>query len=134
LRIRWLNDDHFLVIDRLGFDFLLRGRLQIASPLGFSAHALNRIHHVFLLRKKGVTQIRRPCHVLAQLFDDIRKSRQRLDARIVRQLGDRFGERFIFQRFVVRHPLLKLDDLQWISGSGQDLRNQRIGIKGDRRD
>jgi hypothetical protein len=48
-------------------------------------------------------------------------------------LGRGVRQCLVFQIFVSIQPLLKLNDLQWVSGSGQDLSEERIGIKSDRR-
>jgi hypothetical protein len=76
LWVRRFNDNHFLVVDCLRFDFLLRTCLQIPCALRFRAHALDRIHHIRLLREKRVTQVRSPGHVLAQLLHNIWKCSQ----------------------------------------------------------
>jgi hypothetical protein len=46
--------------------------------------------------------------------------------------GHRISQRLALQIFVL-HPLLKLDELQGISGSGESLGQERVGIKSDRR-
>ena len=52
--------------------------------------------------------------------------------RIPRLLRDRIRQRFVFQGLVPSHPLLELNDLQRISGSGQRLREKLIRVKRDR--
>jgi hypothetical protein len=64
-RVRWLNDDDLFVVDRLSFDFLLLARFQISVALGLGSHALNRVHHIGLLREEGVAQIHCPRDMLA---------------------------------------------------------------------
>jgi hypothetical protein len=56
-----------------------------------------------------------------------------LHARIPRLFCYSFGERFVLQCFVSLHPLLKLNDLQWVSGGGESLGKKRIGIQRNRR-
>ena len=66
LRIGWLDNDYlFSSFNGLRFDCLLRGRLQISGAFRLSAHALNRVHHISLLRQKRVAQVHRPGDVLA---------------------------------------------------------------------
>jgi hypothetical protein len=48
-------------------------------------------------------------------------------------LGHSVSQCFVFQIFVLIQPLLKLNYLQWVSGSGQHLSEERIGIKRNRR-
>jgi hypothetical protein len=64
LRIRRFDDDNALLFDHFRFYDLLRSSLERSFFLGFSAHALNRIHHVGLLRQKGVAQIGGPLNIL----------------------------------------------------------------------
>jgi hypothetical protein len=59
---------------------------------------------------------------------------QSLDARVPRLLCHGVRQRFTFQILVPIHPLLKLDDLEWISRSSQRLSQEWIRIKSDRRD
>lgn len=66
LRIGWLDNDYlFSSLNGLRFDCLLRGRLQISGAFRLSAHPLNRVHHISLLRQKRVAQVHRPGDVLA---------------------------------------------------------------------
>jgi hypothetical protein len=51
---------------------------------------------------------------------------QSLYAWVPRLLGYRVPQRFAFQILVLSHPLLKLDDLEWISGSSQRLSQELI--------
>jgi hypothetical protein len=58
-----LDYDHLLVFDNLGFDFLLLAGLQVPCTFGFLAHALDCIHHIVLLRQKGIAEIGGPLNV-----------------------------------------------------------------------
>ncbi len=73
---RWLDYNHGLVIDRLGLHLLLLGRFQMAILLGLFPHALNRRHHIALLRQKSIPQISGPLNVVGESFDYIRDRRQ----------------------------------------------------------
>lgn len=95
LRIRWLNHDHFFVLNRLRFDFLLCACLKVAGSFRLLAHSLNGIHYVRLLSEKSISEIHHPGCMIAQLFDHIRKGSERLDAWIVGQLCHRFGQRLV---------------------------------------
>jgi hypothetical protein len=66
------NDDNLLAsLNRLGFHDLLLIGLQSSIALRLGSHALNCVHHILLLRKKGVPKIRRPrdvpCHPLQRV-------------------------------------------------------------------
>src|SRR5579862_5997163 len=47
-----------------GGDCLLRGGVESAPLLGLRAHALDGLHHVRLLRKKSVSELRGPGEIL----------------------------------------------------------------------
>ena len=72
-------DDRASGVIRSGHS-LLTGRGQFSGLLRPEPHSLDRIHHVRLLRQKGVSKIRRPGDVLVQALDQVRKDHQRLDA------------------------------------------------------
>jgi hypothetical protein len=63
LRVGLLNNDHLLVLNCLGFYFHLFVRLQ-ALILGLLAHALDRVHHIRLLRQESVPQVGCPLNVV----------------------------------------------------------------------
>src|SRR5262249_27488576 len=65
LRIRLLDHDHLLVVGGLGLHCLLWCRFQRAGCLRFLPHALHGIHHVALLRKKGIAKVCRPLDVFS---------------------------------------------------------------------
>jgi hypothetical protein len=91
-------------------------------------------HYIGLLREERVPQIGRPLNITGHALQDFRSSGQRLYARIPILLCDCLGERLVFDRLVLRHPLLDLDNLERIRRSGQDVRQQLVGIQRDRRD
>jgi hypothetical protein len=86
-----------------------------------------------LLRQECVSQVRRPLDIARHPLHHVWKLYQSLHAWIPRLLGHRVRQRFAFQILVLIHPLLKLDDLKWISGSGESLGKERVGIKSNRR-
>jgi hypothetical protein len=77
-----LNYDHLFVPGGLRCHLLFLGRFQISFRLGFPAHPLDRIHHIRLLRQKGVSQLGCPLNVTGQSRDDIWDRYHRLDGRI----------------------------------------------------
>ena len=132
-RIGLLNYNNAFRFNDLRFDLHLFGRFQIAVIFGFEAHALDRVHHVRLLRQKRIAQIGGPLDVFHHLRDDVRQPCQPLDAGIPVFLCDCVGERLVFQVLVLGYPLLELDQLQRIGGCGQNLRQQRVGVQRDGR-
>jgi hypothetical protein len=113
---------------------LLRAGLKISCALSLRAHALNCIHHIRLLCQECVSQIRRPLDIARHALYYVWKLYQSLDAWVPRLFCHRVRQPFAFQILVPIHPLLQLDDLEWISRSSQRLCQKWIRIKGDRRD
>lgn len=72
LRFRLLNNYDLLVVGRLSFDFLFLTGLESAFGLGFRAHPLDGIHHILLLREKGVPHIGCPLDIPSQSCHHIR--------------------------------------------------------------
>jgi hypothetical protein len=87
-----------------------------------------------LLRQECVSQIRRPLHIAGHTLHHVWKLYQSLDAWVPWLLCHRVRQRFALQILVLVHPLLELDDLERISGSGECLSQELIWIKSDRRD
>ncbi|HXI39732.1 MAG TPA: hypothetical protein VNH83_07120 [Bryobacteraceae bacterium] len=127
------NDDFFSALDRLSFNNLLLARLQGSFALRFSPHALDCIHHILLLREKGVSEVGGPLDVACHALQSVWHTGHRLHAGVPWLFGHRISQRLALQIFVILHPLLKLDELQGISGSGESLGQERVGIKSDRR-
>jgi hypothetical protein len=128
---RGLDDDDFLLLDDLRLDRLLLARRQSSLVLGLLAHPLNRIHDVGLLSEEGVSEIVRPLNVVAEPLDHVGEGGHRLDGGVPRLPGDRVREGLVLEIRVLRHPLLKLDDLERISRRRQRLREQRVGVERD---
>jgi hypothetical protein len=87
-----LDHNHFFAFDSLRHHLLLLVRRQRSGVLRLVAHALNRIHHVFLLREERVAQIRGPLNVVRQTFHHVRQRRHRLNTRVPRLLLDCFSQ------------------------------------------
>jgi hypothetical protein len=101
--------------------------------LSLPTQALNCIHHIRLLCQKRVSQVGRPLDVASHPLNHVWKLYQRLDAWVPRLLCHGIRQRLALQIFVSIHPLLKLDNLKWISGSGECLSQKLIWIESDRR-
>ena len=128
------NDNHLLAaFDGLGFHFLLLAGLQTARARSLGAHALDCVHHIGLLRQKGVAQFRRPLDIARQTLHRVRHRDHRLNTWIPVLLLHGVRQGFALQRLVPIQPLLELNDLQRVGGSHQCLAQQRIGIQRDRR-
>ena len=68
-----------------------------------------------------------------QPFHHVRQTGQSLDAWIPGLFRHRVGECLVLQILVLLQPLLEQDDFQRIRGCGQDLGQQRVWIKRNRR-
>jgi len=110
----------------LGLHFLLSAGLKISRSLSLCSHPLDCVHHVRLLCQEGVSQVRRPLDIAGHTLHHVWKLYQSLDAWIPRLLCHGVRQRFALQILVLVHPLLKLDDLEWISGSSQRLSQELI--------
>jgi hypothetical protein len=86
-----------------------------------------------LLCKKSVPQISGPLDIARHPLNHVRKLYQSLNAWVPRLLCHRVRQRFAFQILAPIHPLLKLDNFKWISGSSERLSQERVGIERDRR-
>ena len=95
------------------------------------AHALDGVHHVFLLREKRVTEVGRPLDVFGQKLDGVGQGSQTLDAGVPVLLLYRFGHLLLIHALVLGQPLLQLNDLERIGGRYQYLAEQRIGVESD---
>jgi hypothetical protein len=114
------------------FDFA--ARFQCAGSLRFRAHALNRSHHVLLLRRGSLAQRRGPTKVFRKIFEHARKLRERLYCRIPGLLINSLRERVAAERRIVFHPESCIHYFIRKSGSAKNLRDERIGIQRDRCD
>jgi hypothetical protein len=114
LRVRLLNNNDFLALNNPRLNVLLLVVSQCSRSFGFGPHTLNGIHHVLLLRKKRITEIRGPLNVVSQTFDYVRQRSHRLNARIPWLLLDCFAQLLLVfpQAGVSLQPLLQLNDLQ----------------------
>jgi hypothetical protein len=123
---------NLFVFHGLGFDLLLFGTLQISLVFRFAAHALDRVHHVTLLRQEGVTEVGSPLDVVSQSLDHIGRSRQGLNTGIPVLLLHCIGESLVLQVLVLLHPLLKLNNFQRVGGCHERLTQKLIRIQRDR--
>jgi hypothetical protein len=129
LRIRLLDHDDALVFDDFGFYLLLLGRFQIAFLLSLFTHTLDGIHNVGLLSEKYVAEVSSPLDVVGEALDDVGEGCEGLDAWIPGLLSDGVSESFVLQGGILFQPLMELNDLKGISGGGQRLGEQRVGIE-----
>jgi hypothetical protein len=131
LGIGLFNHHHTFIFDDLCFYLHLLSGLQVSLLLCLLAHTLYCVHDVGLLCEYGISKICGPLDVIGKSLDNVRECRHRLNAGVPRLLHDRVRKRFVFQVFVLRKPLLELDDLQRIRGRSEDLSKQGIRVEGN---
>src|SRR6266481_2978383 len=106
----------------------------MASFTCLLTQGLHGIRHILRLVYICLAKRRRPRQVLVHVFKNRRELRQGLYARIPVLFVDFFAELVTLEIGMTLHPALRLDNLSWIRGSGENLRNERVRVQGDRRD
>jgi hypothetical protein len=71
-RIRLFDHNHFLALNDLRLHFLLLVRRQRPRVLRLIPHTLDRVHHVFLLGQKCISEIGGPLNIVGQAFHNVR--------------------------------------------------------------
>ena len=109
-----LNDDHGLAVDGLLLDLDLLVSFQASFFVGPFAHPLDGTHHVALLGKEGIAEVRRPLNIARQPLHKVRHHRHRLNARVPMLLYNFLGEELlVFVHIgILLEPLMELDKLQ----------------------
>ena len=92
-----LDDDRLLVFLCLNADLLLLGGDQLLVVIGLGAQALDRVHHVRLLREHGIAQVLGPVDLVAHHRNDVCGAGERLDAVVPRLLLDLRLQRIALQ-------------------------------------
>ncbi len=129
-----LDHDDLLAFLRLDADLLLLGGDQLLVVIGLGAQALDRIHHIGLLREKGVAELLGPVELVAHHGEDVGGAGQRLDAIVPALLVHLRLQRIALEALALFQPAVGLHDLQRIGRGSQHVRKQFVGIEGDRRD
>src|SRR4029077_14088219 len=97
-------------------------------------HHLDGIRHILLLVGVCVPKRRSPGKVLVHIFKNRRKLREGFHAGVPRSFVDFLCQLFTFEVGATLYPAVRLDNFSWISGSSEDLCNERVRVQGDRRD
>ena len=112
-------------------DHNLRVGSQVAIIPGLFPLPLHRIHHILLLRQKGVTQLRGPIHVRSHHLQHRWKRNQRLHAGIPRKMvfGNGSGQVVPSEVVMLVRLFGGVGNLIRIRRRGEDLCKQRVRIK-----
>ena len=119
------------LVDR---NLLLLGRGELAVRFGLCAQALDRVHHVRLLRQHRIAELLRPIEILVHHVEHGRRRHERLHARVPILLGESLVELVALQRCIGFGEAVGLHHLERIGRGHQHLREQGVGIERDRRD
>ncbi len=105
---------------------------QASRCLRLLAQHLNRNEHVLRPVHIGVAERRGPAQVRVHVLENRGKLRERLDAWVPWLLIHGVGELLSLQTGMLLHPAPRLHDLGRIRRGGEDLRDQRVRVQGDR--
>jgi len=128
-----LDDDHLLAFLRLNADLLLLGGDQLFAVVRFGAKALDRVHHIRLLREHGIAEILGPVELVAHHRNDVRRAGKRLDAVVPGLFVDLLLQGIALQILAFLQPAIGLHHLQWIGRCRQHICEQFVGIQRYRR-
>ena len=124
-----LHDDLVILVP----DSLLRCRFQRARGDGELAQPLDGIHYVRLLREKSVADLFGPLQIPLHHSQRVREGHERLHAEVPVLMLQARRERVACECGVgpVFQPVGGLDDFERVGSGREDLRNERVRVKGD---
>src|SRR5467141_2982919 len=108
--------------------------IQVASLVSLLTHRLDGIRHILLLVGIRVAKGGTPREVLVHVFKNRGKLCKGLHAWVPGLVVDFFGQLFTLEVGMTLHPAVRLDNLCWIRGSSENLRNQGVRVQRDGRD
>ena len=112
---------------------LLRRGLEVAGGLRLGAQPLDGGGHIGLLGDHRVAHLLGPVELAVHHRQDLRKGHERRHADVPALVLDRSEGGVALEAGIVLRPARRLDHLQRIARRHQGLRQQRIGIEGNRR-
>src|SRR6266850_2475532 len=127
VRIGWF-DDNGVALRRY---LLLLTAVQVAGLASLLTHQLDSIRHILLLVGVCVPERRSPGKVLVHIFKNRRKLREGFHTGVPRLFVDFFCQLFTFEVGVTLDPAVRLDNFSRISGSSENLCNERVRVQGD---
>ena len=133
LRIGRLNHHHLRGALILYLNRLLLIALECPHRISLLTEALNRIHNHPLICGERLPNGRKVVDVLRHHVEDLRKIHQRNESRIKALCLGRVGARLAAQAPILVQPAINVEDLLRIGRCCADLRQQRVGVEGDRR-
>ena len=76
--------------------------VQPIGVAGFTAQALDRIHHMAFFEGKGIAQLGHPVDITVEHLQNVGKGHQRLDAGVPIHVFERIAETVALQTLVLR--------------------------------
>jgi hypothetical protein len=129
-----LNDDDLPAIFGLEEDLLLTVAAKSAGGVGLLAQALDRIHDRALVGLEGLSDGGVIIDILRHHVEHLGKADQRQECGI-KPLGlRRIGQSCALEARILVQPVLNVENLLRVGGGGGDLRQQGVGIEGNRRE
>src|SRR5712675_582522 len=124
VRIRRLNDDRASLSRYL----LLVVAVQLSGLLSLLAHRLDGVRHSLRIVGVCFAEGRSPGKVFVHVFENRWKLCESLYARVPVLFVDFFGKLVTLEIGVALHPAVRLDNLGWVGGSGENLCNESVGV------
>jgi hypothetical protein len=112
----------------------LIGAIEIAVGMRFGPQCLDGLQNVGLLRQESVTQSLGPLHFIAHHGKDLGKGNQRLHTQVPVHPIQCGIQSITMDVLVLPHPLVGFHHLVRESRCHQDLPEQGIRVKSDRRE
>ena len=113
---------------------LLFGVTQMAGTASLLTQGLDGLGHILRLGDIRLAKGRGPREVLVHVFENRRELRHSLYAEIPVLFVYLFRQLFTLEVRMTLHPAVRLDNLGWIGGGGENLRNECVWVQGDRSD
>src|SRR5205823_5786713 len=113
---------------------LLFGVTQMARTASLLTQGLDGLGHILRLGDIRLAKGRGPREVLVHVFENRRELRHSLYAEIPVLFVYLFRQLFTLEVRMTLHPAVRLDNLGWIGGGGENLRNECVWVQGDRSD
>jgi len=106
---------------------------QRALRVRFIAQILDGCQYFFFLQQKGIAQVLGPVQIFIHARQKLGEGGQRLDAGIpVKAVNSSHGI-LAAQVGMFARPARRLNNLQWIGGGNQQMRQHAVGIQRHRR-
>src|ERR1700674_2753186 len=104
---------------------------EVSGLVSLLTHCLDGICHILLLVGVCVAKRGSPREVLVHVFKNRGRLCEGLNARVPRLLVDFFCQLFTIEVGMALHPAVRFDNLRWVGGRRENLRNEGVRVQGD---